>query len=198
MRAAGNVMLTFGLLLGALIAYELWGTGVVTARAQSQLRDEVALHGFADYAPAPEGDRAGPRPIPGDALGYLRIPTLGLDLVFVEGVGWNDLRRGPGHYPETALPGQPGNVAIAGHRTTYLHPFWNLNEMEVGDRVVLRTRRGTFTYRVDWVRVVGPKDWWVIAPTAEPSVTLTTCEPRFSAAKRLVVRGVLVKSSKKG
>ena len=118
-------------------------------------------------------------------------------MIFVEGTSWDDLRKGPGHYSETALPGQSGNVAIAGHRTTYLHPFWSLNELQEGDKVILRTRRGTFTYRVDWVEVVGPKDWTVVAPTDVPSVTLTTCEPRFSAAKRLIVRGVLVKSTKR-
>ncbi len=197
LRAIGNALLSFGMLLAAFTVYELWGTGLVTARAQSQLRDDVALHGFADYFLASD-ENPRPRPIPGDALGFLKIPKLGLDLIFVEGVGLDDMRVGPGHYPGTALPGQPGNVAIAGHRTTYLHPFWSLNELQRGDRIVLRTRKGTFTYHVDWVRVVGPRDWWVVAPTDEPSVTLTTCEPRFSAAKRLVVRGVLVKTSKKG
>jgi sortase A len=196
-RAIGNALLCFGVLLGLFTAYELWGTGLVTARAQSQLRDEVALHGFADYFLASEGNQR-PQPIPGDALGYITIPKLGLDMIFVEGNGLDDLRKGPGHYPETALPGQPGNVAIAGHRTTYLHPFWSLNELAKGDRIILRTRRGTFTYRVDWLRAVEPNDWSVVAATDVPSVTLTTCEPRFSAAQRLIVRGVLVKSVKKG
>jgi sortase A len=177
-------------------AYELWGTGVITARAQSQLRDEVALHGFADYVVASEG-KQGPRPIPGDALGYLKIPKLGLDMIFVEGISRDDLRKGPGHHPGTALPGQPGNVAIAGHRTTYLHPFWSLDRLAPGDKVVLRTRHGTFTYRVEWVRVVGPKARWVVGATGEPTVTLITCEPRFSAARRLIVRGELVRSNKR-
>jgi sortase A len=196
-RAVGNALLAFGVLVGLFTAYELWGTGLITARAQSQLRDEVALHGFADYFLASEGNQR-PQPIPGNALGFIKIPKIGLDMVFVEGISLDDLRKGPGHYPESALPGQPGNVAIAGHRTTYLHPFWSLNELVPGDKVILRTRRGSFTYRIEWVRVVGPKDWTVVAPTSEPSVTLTTCEPRFSAAQRLIARGVLVKSAKKG
>jgi sortase A len=189
-------MLSFGVLLALFTAYELWGTGLITARAQSQLRDEVALHGFADYFLASEGNQR-PQPIPGDALGFIKIPKIGLDMVFVEGTTWDDLRKGPGHYAESALPGQPGNVAIAGHRTTYLHPFWSLNELAEGDKVILRTRRGTFTYRVEWVDVVAPDDWTVVAPTDLPSVTLTTCEPRFSAAQRLIVRAVLMKSNKR-
>jgi sortase A len=83
-------------------------------------------------------------------------------------------------------------VAIAGHRTTHLHPFWPLDQLRAGDRVLLQTRLGAFVYRVTWKRTVALDDWSVIAPTAVPSLTLTTCTPRFSNRERLVVRAVQV------
>jgi sortase A len=83
-------------------------------------------------------------------------------------------------------------VAIAGHRTTHLHPFWALDRVQPGDRIVLLTRAGTFVYRVTWVRLVDPHDLSVIDPTAVPALTLTTCNPRFQAWQRLVVRAVQV------
>jgi sortase A len=115
-----------------------------------------------------------------------------LDMVFVEGSGPEPLKKGPGHYERTALPGEVGNVGIAGHRTTYLHPFWGLNTLKRGDLIELQTRRGTFRYAVRWQRVVSPTGYWVLKRTKVPSLTLTTCHPRFSARERLIVRAVQV------
>jgi sortase A len=184
----------FGVLASLFTAYELWGTGLVTARAQSALRDDVALHGLVDYGQLEGNQRGGP--IPSGAIGFIKIPKIGLDMVFVQGVDVDALRKGPGHYPWTPLPGQKGNVSIAGHRTTYLHPFWSLDKLTKGDRIILRTRRGSFVYRVEWVRVVDPGATWVVDPTPTSSVTLTTCNPRFSASQRLIVRGTLFSTSK--
>jgi sortase A len=184
----------FGVLAALFTAYELWGTGLVTARAQSALRDDVALHGLVDYGLLEGNQRGGP--IPGGAVGYIKIPKIGLDMLFVQGVSVEALRRGPGHYPQSPLPGRAGNVAIAGHRTTYLHPFWSLDKLAKGDRIILRTRKGSFVYQVEWVKVVDPSATWVIDPTPTPSVTLTTCNPRFSASQRLIVRGTLVATTK--
>ena len=90
------------------------------------------------------------------------------------------------------MPGEGGNVTVAGHRTTFLHPFWSLDKVGPGDLITLETARGRFVYRVLWQRTVAPNATWVAAPTVRPSLTLTTCTPRFSSARRLVVRAVQV------
>jgi sortase A len=173
-------MLALGLILLFYVGYQLWGTGVGTAHAQSALRAEVVERGFPD------------RPIPGGLAGFIQVPKISLDMAFVQGTGASALAKGPGHYPQTSMPGQGGNVAIAGHRTTHLAPFWNLNALSPGGFVVLQTRAGTFVYRVLWQRVVAPDSWWVTAPTKSSVLTLTTCNPRFSDRERLVVRAVQV------
>lgn len=138
------------------------------------------------------------QPVPGDVppegqpVGIIQIPKIGLDMVVVEGTSTADLRLGPGHYPGTPLPGQPGNAAIAGHRTTYLHPFYNLNEMAPGDPIYITTAQGLFKYATTQLMVVDPSDVEVVAPTPTPELTLTTCNPRFSASQRLVLQASLV------
>jgi sortase A len=125
---------------------------------------------------------------PGAPVAILRIPRIGLDMVVVEGIDDRSLQAGPGHYPGTALPwSSRGRVAIAGHRTTFLHPFWDLQLLLPGDRIVLDSRWGRFVYQVTTTRVVLPTDTSVLAPTRRPTLVLTTCEPRFSASHRLVV-----------
>jgi len=137
-------------------------------------------------APAP-----GDVPPEGQPDGIIQIPKIGLDMVFVEGTGTADLRLGPGHYPGTPLPGQPGNAAIAGHRTTYLHPFYNLNEMAAGDPIYVTTAQGFFKYVTTQLLIVNPSDVAVVAPSPTPELTLTTCNPRFSASQRLVLQASL-------
>jgi sortase A len=180
LRGFGKTLITLGVLVLLFVAYELWGTGLLTERAQNRLRDDIREHGLAA------------RPIPGNALGFIRIPRMELDMVFVEGSDVEALKKGPGHYADTPLPGEPGNVGIAGHRTTYLHPFWDLQKLRPGDIIELETRRGTFRYSVRWQRVVGPLDTFVLDRTKVPSLTLTTCHPRFSARERLIVRAIQV------
>jgi sortase A len=197
LRTIGKYLITLGVLTVGFVAYEYWGTGYLTQRAQNSLRNSVAAHGFVKYdlpTPGPSSAPARPkaRPIPGGALGYIRIPRIGLDMVFVEGATAGPLKKGPGHYIGTPYPGQGGNVGIAGHRTTYLHPFWALNELKKGDKITLETSRGVFVYRVVWIKVTLPTDVSVLAPTAKPSLTLTTCNPRFSARERLDVRAVQI------
>ncbi len=189
-RTLGAYLIVLGLLTVGFVIFEYWGTSYLTQRAQNHLRASAVAHGLIKYSvPDPQGViKEERRPIPHAALGYLKIPRLHLDMVFVQGADEGSLRLGPGHYVGTPLPGQGGNVAIAGHRTTYLHPFWALNEMRKGDRITIETSNGVFVYRVEWVRIVLPHDTSVLASTARPSLTLTTCNPRFSAAQRLVVR----------
>lgn len=148
-------------------------------------------------ASPPGGGAAPPAPlpvVPGQAVALLQIPRIGLDKAVIEGVGVDDLKKGPGRYPETPLPGQPGNAAIAGHRTTYGAPFERLDELTSGDPIDVTTRQGRFRYQVTQSRVVGPQQREVLDPTPSPQLTLTTCHPRFSSSERLVITAALVTS----
>lgn len=137
--------------------------------------------------------------VPGDgaAVGRIDVPAIGLDMVVVQGVTAGDLAKGPGHYPQTAMPCAPGNAGIAGHRTTFLHPFSNLNELAAGDTIEIVTPRLSCTYLVTGAPVaVSPRDTAVLAGSNGQSLlTLTTCTPRGSAAQRLVVQAVLLPKS---
>ncbi|MGI8793446.1 MAG: class E sortase [Acidimicrobiales bacterium] len=129
-----------------------------------------------------------PKPIlAGDAIGIIRIPKLGVEKAIVEGVSVGDLKKAPGHYPGTPMPGQPGNAAIAGHRTTYGAPFYRLDELEPGDAIEVQTYQGTFTYNVRDTAIVSPDQAQVLDATDDNRLTLTTCHPRFSARQRMIV-----------
>jgi sortase A len=169
-----------GLVMLGHVGYDELGTGIETTRAQATLKAEIKAHGFPK------------RPIPGGALGYIEIPALDVDMAFVEGVGLDSLAEGPGHYPDTPMPGKKGNVGIAGHRTTHAAPFWSLNALKPGDQIILETRKGRFVYEVQWVKIVASNAWWVVAPTDGPTLTLTSCYPRFSSRQRIAVRAVQV------
>jgi sortase A len=127
-------------------------------------------------------------------VGEIRIPAIGLNQVLVEGTSTDDLRQGPGHYVNTPLPGQGGNAAIAGHRTTYGHPFYNLDGVKPGDPIVVTTVQGVFVYDTFKQTVVSPSDTAVIDNVFANYLTLTTCNPRFSASSRLVVVAKLAHS----
>jgi len=140
-----------------------------------------------------------PVPPPGGALDHIVIPVIGVNRYVVEGVAENDLQMGPGHYPGTPLPGQRGNVGIAGHRTTFGAPFFRLGQLEPGDLVYITNTAGTtWLYSVQRKWVVDPSDVAVLAPTASPELTLTTCNPPFEATTRLVVRAALVEGLPRG
>ena len=124
---------------------------------------------------------------PGDALGRIQIPKLGADFVVVQGTEGGDLRDGPGHYVNTPLPGEPGTVAIAGHRTTYLAPFRDVDELKHGDPIRLRMPYGDFTYQVERTRIVSPDATWVMRRIGYDRLVLTACHPLYSAAQRIVV-----------
>jgi len=128
---------------------------------------------------------------PGDAVALLEIPRIGVEWYVVSGVRTSDLKRGPGHYPSTPLPGEEGNSGIAGHRTTYGAPFADLDDLDPGDEVIVTTYGGRFVYRVAETVIVQPTNTEVLAPTADTRLTLTTCHPRYSTAQRLIVTAVL-------
>ena len=134
----------------------------------------------------------------GDAVGKLLIDRIGLSSVVVEGTDAGDLRKGPGHYPGTPLPGQRGTVAIAGHRTTYGAPFRNIDKLRTGDDIVLAMPYGRFTYRVERTRIVPPTAVWVTQRVSYDRLILSACHPLYSAAKRIVVFAKLVRSVPRG
>jgi len=115
------------------------------------------------------------------------VPKIRLDAIVVEGVEKEDLARGPGHMEETAYPGEIGNVVISGHRVTYSRPFYDLNELERGDPIRLLTSTSEFIYYVVGKKVVKPTDVSVIQPTSDRTLTLITCNPRYSSRTRLVI-----------
>lgn len=179
-RALGVFLVVLGTVLLAFVVNGQWGTGLTTERAQARLREELRT------------DRTMRDPRAGEPIGMISIPRIRLEMAFVEGIGERSLSLGPGHYPGSPLPGEGGNVAIAGHRTTHLAPFWSLDALVPGDRIALRTASGSFLYRVTWSRVTAPDVVSVVGATSVPSLTLTTCNPRFRATQRLVVRAVQI------
>ena len=213
--AIGRLLVTLGLLILLFVTYELWGTGIFTARAQTHLKNEfrkelAQVHDDNPVVTVPPSSKPGhkqPKPKPvkinprllvappeGDPLGEITIKKIDVDWAIVEGVQLADLAKGPGHYPGTPLPGQIGDAAIAGHRTTHGAPFFRVNELAVGDKIVVRTLAGTYTYRVYHAPfAVQPTDYGVVANTPDAELTLTSCNPRYSAAQRIVIKAKLVK-----
>jgi sortase A len=213
----GRVLLWLGAVVLAFVVYQLWGTGLVEARAQDDLEerfdhlvaggDELRADGPATSSTvaSPAGTAApasttttttttttAPPPSEeGDPVARIVIPAIGVDKIVVEGVSRDELRKGPGHYPGTPLPGQSGNAAIAGHRTTYGAPFHRIDELSPGDEIELTTVQGSFDYRVTGTRIVSPDDVEVISDQGDDRLTLTSCHPRYSDRERIVVTASL-------
>jgi sortase A len=149
-----------------------WMQAALFARQQRMLWNEERA-AAADRG-APESPPAGARPAPGSVIGILEIPRLGFSEIVAEGDSDDVLRVAIGHLPDTPLPWQPGNSAIAGHRDQHFRPLANVR---VGDRIRLSTRQGDFTYRLREIRIVLPTDLSVLEPTSERQLTLITCYP---------------------
>jgi sortase A len=182
--------LSIGLLVAAvgMIGYPFY-TNLVQDRIQSRLDRQLASPDLRDAYLNREVAE-------GDSLTRIIIPSIDVDVVVVAGTTASALRAGAGHYPETPLPCEIGNVAIAGHRTTYGRPFHNLDLLNPGDRITLETPIGSCTYEVS-------REPWIVMPTAievvantpdEAALTLTTCHPKGSARERLIVRATMVSS----
>ena len=185
----GLSALSVVLLLGgiALVGYPFF-TNVWQSRLQTKLTKQLA---------SPELEQAyrERRIETGDSLTRIRIPALDVDAVVVEGITPSALRAGAGHYPQTPLPCETGNVSIAGHRTTYGKPFGNVERLKAGDTIELTTPIGGCVYQVSKAPyVVDPNDLSVLEPTSDRSLTLTTCHPRGSAAQRLIIRATWTKT----
>ncbi|MBA2439479.1 MAG: class E sortase [Thermoleophilaceae bacterium] len=127
------------------------------------------------------------KPLRGDAIGRITLPTQDRSYYVIEGTDTADLRKGPGHYSDTPLPGRRGTVAIAGHRTTYLAPFRQVDKLKRGDRVIVDMTYGRFTYRVEKTRIVKPEQTEVKRRVGHDRLVLTACHPLYSAAQRIVV-----------
>lgn len=181
--AAGTILLLF-------VAYQLWGTGLAEARSQSTLKDAFEQL-VQQNPPAQSNDFAPPMPT-GSAVAIIKIPKIGVEKAVVQGVSVEDLKKGPGHYPDTPMPGQAGNAAIAGHRTTYGAPFYNLDELAPNDPIFVSTTQGSFRYEVIETKIVKPSQVDVLDATDDNRLTLTTCHPRFSASQRMIVTAKLI------
>ncbi len=228
----GRTLITLGMLVLAFAGFQLWGTAWQEARNQSALEDQFAEQQAMLAAIAPElattattastipGETtttATPTtlspevlqviadelvPENGEVLGSIAIPSIGVDKQIIEGTSREDLRKGPGHYPSTPFPGQAGNAAIAGHRTTYGAPFGDLDLIEPGEQIIVETVFGTYFYEVlpqidpDGNEVghfiVDASAVEVVEDQGDNRLTLTACHPKYSAAQRIVVSAILV------
>ncbi|WP_246178490.1 class E sortase [Actinomadura decatromicini] len=193
-RGMGELCITAGLIVMLFVTYELWGTGRYTEGQQNRLGDELMKDWRASKVTTE-------RVKLGKGLAMIRIPRFGKDYhyVVIEGVERKDLRKGPGHYPGTALPGQVGNFVVSGHRTTYSAPFNRLGELQRGDKILIDTRDEQYTYTVTDRRIVKPSAVEVTSPVplhpnrrpTKRMITLTTCHPKYSAAERMIIFGEL-------
>jgi sortase A len=175
------------------VAWSLWGTGLQTEQAQQELRTTTDRWG-GQPQPIPADPKTAPRILPGDAYADIVIPSIGLDMVVVQGTDYESLKKGPGHYLDTADPWDgTGRVAIAGHRTTYLAPFFDLDQVQPGDRISLLTRYGRFDYEVTKNFVLPEETAGVVLEqTEKPTLVLTTCHPKYASYERLLVEADLV------
>jgi sortase A len=220
--ALGRLLILVGVLVLLFVAYQLWGTGLQEARAQDRLQKQFDELISADPSTTTQGDpstttlpdegeaadpaNAAPVEVEkGDAVARLEIPRIGVDKLVVQGTGVPDLRKGPGHYANTPMPGAAGNAAIAGHRTTYGAPFGDIDELAPGDDIFVTTVAGRFHYRVMGADrsvpggdptsghfIVKPTDVFVLDDFGDHRLTLTACHPKYSARERLIVAAELV------
>jgi sortase A len=206
-HGVGEVMITFGLVLLLFAGYEIWGKAAIVEGHQNDLDAQLDQAWGADNptviappvdpSPGPSPTQAGPPIPPGESLGRLYLPRLGKYWVVVQGIQPQDIEYAPGHYPDSALPGEVGNFAVAGHRSPAI--FWDLDKMQTNDAVVVETRTTYYIYLVTAVRVVAPTAVEVVAPVpghpgAAPSVamlTLTTCNPKWDNYQRLILHAKL-------
>jgi sortase A len=212
LRVAGFTLIWAGGLVISFLVYQLFVTDMINAGSQARATDELA-QAFVERrvaiattttttTAAPDTSTSAPTPVAslrtepvvpeGEPLGMITINKIGLAAVLFEGVDRDTLKDGPGHMPWTPVPGQPGNAVISGHRTTYGRPFYDLDQLVLGDRIEVETAIGISVYEVKVIEIVLPTDVYVTEPLPGAWLTLTTCHPRFSAAERLVVQAELV------
>jgi sortase A len=191
LRFTASVMMVSGSLLIADAAVTLlWQEPIsafLAARQQDALANELEEPGARARVIRALKDPVERKKLKGDAIGRIELPSIDKDYYVVEGTDTGSLRKGPGHYPETPLPGQRGTIGIAGHRTTHGAPFRNIDDLHRGDQVLLEMPYGTFVYSVERTRIVDDSDLSVKRKVSFNRVILTACHPLYSAAQRIVV-----------
>lgn len=203
-RGTGELMITFGVLILFFAAYEIWGSSAIINDYQDNLDQQLAQE-WAPESSSPSTPRSAAEtlaPPPGKAVARLHVPRLDKHWVVVEGVKPDDIRYAPGHYPKTAMPGQTGNFAVAGHRNRAT--FWDLDKMKKGDAIVVETRTTWHVYKVTRNRIVLPTQVEVVGKVppgfarGDKLLTLTTCNPKFDNYERLIVHAELESSIPRG
>jgi sortase A len=204
MRGSGELLITFGLIVLLFAAYEVWGKAAIVEARQNDLQQRLDQAWAAAPTVAPNGPSPAPstgrKPADGQVIAALYIPRLNKHWVVVQGVTPADIRYAPGHYPNTALPGQIGNFSMAGHRTPSI--FWDLDRLKTGDPVIVETADTWYVYTVVQSHVVTPNAVQVIAavpnqpgvPATKAMLTMTTCNPKFNNYQRLVVHAELART----
>ena len=182
LRFVASVMMVSGTLLIADAVITLLWQEPISAYVADQHQGELKK-AFFD----PPRRVVHRRPLKGDAIAQIRIPSIGVDDYVVEGTDIDSLRKGPGHYPETPLPGDPGTTAIAGHRTTYGAPFRHIDEVKRGQPITIDMPDGRFIYRVQRTKVVDDQDLSVLDRVGYQRLVLSACHPLYSAAQRIIV-----------
>ena len=178
---ASVMMVSGGLLITDAAITLLWQEPVsafVAERQQAALKDAL-------FDPPERVIRR--EPLKGDAIARIEIPAIGVSEYVVEGTDTGSLRKGPGHYPETPLPGDRGTAAIAGHRTTYGAPFRNIDDLVRGQVITVDMPDATFVYRVERIKIVDDQDLSVLEPVGHRRLMLSACHPLYSAAQRVIV-----------
>lgn len=198
-RGAGGLFVTAGVVVLLFAAYQVWGVNEAIEAHQDQMSRQLeqqwqdpssSVVDSGDPAATASSAASSNQASPGTGIGFVSIPKLGKRWAVVEGVAREQLRYYPGHYPGTAMPGEAGNLAIAGHRTQAI--FFNLDRLAAGDEIAVETEEGRYVYRVTHVVIVAPDAVEVVGPvppgeSAGRLLTLTTCNPKFNNYQRLIV-----------
>ncbi|MFF3853022.1 class E sortase [Micromonospora sp. NPDC002575] len=206
-RFTGELLITFGLVVLLFAGYEVWGKSAIVDAHQNDLSNQLAQAwgptGDPTVAPSASASTKPKPPVHGKPIAGLYIPTLDKNWVVVEGVTQQDIRYAPGHYPDSAMPGEVGNFSVAGHRNRAT--FWRLDELNPGDAIVVEGKTEWYVYQVYKSRIVKPNQVEVVAPVpmqpgAKPTkkvLTLTTCNPKFDNYQRLIVHAELTRTQPK-
>lgn len=200
----GKFLISVGVGVLLFVGWTLKGTDLYTNRQQDRLSQEFAAAPVIAAPPRNDGSAGPPKdfsPRAGDPVFKIDIPAIDVTEIVVEGVDTEELRMGPGHYPQcrqgferplctefpAVWPGQKGRVVVSGHRTTYGAPFWGVDKLVAGDEIRVETKWGNFVYEVTRKEIVSPNSLEIAVQSDEAELVLTTCNPRFSAEERLIV-----------
>lgn len=208
LRGAGEVLITVGAVALLFLVYQLWWTTVLADRQAARNADTITQDWQEQDPAVPTEPESAEPPPEGTGFALLTIPRLGSNMdnkPVLQGVSLDILAQGMGHYPESAMPGQTGNFAVAGHRITYGEPLRNVDTLQIGDNAYVETRDYWYTYRLAKSEIVLPDATWTIEPEpfgpeselGDQLITLTTCEPLYGNSHRWIWWGELVESKPK-